>query len=124
MVGGSKVTTDPPMTCMWSRLHCGFIKVAKMTSEQADSGPAAQFSWIKDGGLVEEELKAVVSALAKKLSSSSLDVQREGASSLLSLINSVWSLEIHVARDSADLIAIEIRYTKLALTRQRKTMKA
>ena len=75
-----------------------------------------QLSWIKDGGLVEEELKAVVSALAMKLASSCLDVQREGATAFLSLINSTWSLETHVARDSADLIAMEIRYSNYDLS--------
>ena len=84
-----------------------------MTSEQG--GGSAPFSWIRDGRLIEEELKAVVSALAKKLASSSLDVRREGATSILSLINSCWSLEIHVARDSADLIAMEIRYAILLI---------
>ena len=93
-------------------------KIAKMTSKLAvhvrdDSGQSAQFNWIKDGGLIKEELKAVVSELAKKLASSSLDAQREGATSFLSLINSVWSLETHVARDSADFIAMEIRYSRL-----------
>lgn len=95
-------------------------KIAKMTSKLAvhvrddsASGQSAQFNWIKDGGLIKEELKAVVSELAKKLASSSLDAQREGATSFLSLINSVWSLETHVARDSADFIAMEIRYSRL-----------
>ena len=83
-----------------------------MTSEQASSvrGQASrQLSWIKDGGLVVEDLKAVVSSLAERLASSSLDEQREGATSFLSLVNSAWSLETHVARDSADQMAMEIR---------------
>ena len=80
-----------------------------MSSENADCGESAPPSWIKDGELVPEELKAVVSALANKLASSSLEVQREGATSFLSLINTVWTLETHAARDSADLIATEIR---------------
>ena len=80
-----------------------------MSSGKASRGESAPPSWVKDGELVPEELKAVVSALAKKLASSSLDVQREGATSFLSLINTVWTLETHVARDSADMIATEIR---------------
>lgn len=100
--------------CICMSRDRGIPVTAKMTSKQAirdddDSSQATQFSWIKDGGLVKEELKAVVSSLAKKLSSISLDVQREGTTSFLSLINSMWSLETHVARDSADLIAMEIR---------------
>ena len=87
-----------------------------MASEQAVCGVSARLGWIKDGGLITEELKAVVSSLAKKLASSSLDMQREGATSLLSLINSVWSLETHVARDSADLIAMEMRYVYIRTT--------
>ena len=81
-----------------------------MSSGKASCGESAPPSWIKDGELVPEKLKAVVSALAKRLASSSLDVQREGATSFLSLINTVWTLETHVARDSADLIANEMRY--------------
>ena len=65
--------------------------------------------WIKGGELIPTELKAVVSMHAEKLSSSSLDVQREGAEACLSLINTVWSLETHAARDAADLIAMETR---------------
>ena len=70
---------------------------------------AAPTSWIKDGEVVPAELKTIVSVHAEKLSSSSLDVQREGAESLLSLINTVWTLETHAARDSADFIAKEIK---------------
>ena len=77
-----------------------------MSSGRGESAPP---SWVKDGELVPENLKEVVSALAKKLASSSLDVRREGATSFLSLINTVWTLETHVARDSADMIANEIR---------------
>ena len=65
--------------------------------------------WIKDGELISAELKAIISEHAKKLSSSCLDVQREGAEACLSLINTVWTLETHAARDAADLIAVEIR---------------
>lgn len=78
-----------------------------MSSGRGESAPPP--SWVKDGELVPENLKEVVSALAKKLASSSLDVRREGATSFLSLINTVWTLETHVARDSADMIANEIR---------------
>ena len=78
-------------------------------SDKASCGESAPPSWVKDGELVPEDLKAVISALAKKLASSSLDVQREGATSFLSLINAVWTLETHVARDSADMIATEMR---------------
>ena len=78
-------------------------------SDRASCGESAPPSWVKDGELVPEDLKAVISALAKKLASSSLDVQREGATSFLSLINTVWTLETHVARDSADMIATEMR---------------
>ena len=78
-----------------------------MSSGRGKSAPPP--SWVKDGELVPENLKEVVSALAKKLASSSLDVRREGATSFLSLINTVWTLETHVARDSADMIANEIR---------------
>lgn len=78
-------------------------------SDKASCGESAPPSWVKDGELVPEDLKAVISALAKKLASSSLDVQREGATSFLSLINTVWTLETHVARDSADMIATEMR---------------
>ena len=93
---------------------CSAAVVSLMASKEDIQGIPSQLSWIKDGELLTDELKAVVSGLAKKLASSSRhsgDVQREGAKSFLSLINSVWSLETNVARDSADLIAMEIRYT-------------
>ena len=80
-----------------------------MSSGKLTCGESAPPSWVKDGELVPEELKSVVSALAEKLASGSLDIQREGATSFLSLINTVWTLETHVARDSADMIATEIR---------------
>ena len=70
----------------------------------------SKLSWIKDGEVVTEDLKAVVSELAKKLSSLYL-VQREGAEAFLSLINKVWTLKTHAARNAADLIAAEIRYS-------------
>lgn len=77
-----------------------------MSTNKLNSAPPY---WVKDGELVPSALKAVVSEHAKKLSSVSLDAQHEGAKAFLSLINTVWTLETHVARDSADFIAKEIR---------------
>ena len=65
--------------------------------------------WIKDGELIPAELRKIISEHAKKLSSSSLDVQREGTEACLSLTNTVWTLETHAARDAADIIATETR---------------
>ena len=110
---------------MWSRytnnaIYRGIPRYALINAgpRSADKGKTNLVNttpphWIKDGEVVTEELKAVVSELAKKLSSSSLDVQREGAEAFLSLINKVWTLETHAARDAADLIAVEIRYKVL-----------
>ena len=83
--------------------------LVKIMSEKCGRGESDPPYWIKDGEVVTEELQAVVSEHTKKLASSSRDVQREGAEALLSLINKVWTLETHVARDSADSIAQEIR---------------
>ena len=65
--------------------------------------------WIRDGKLVSEELKVVVSSYTEKLNSKSLEQQQEGADQLYSLVKTVWSLETHLARDAADLLCDEIR---------------
>lgn len=86
-----------------------------MSGETTENcGETAPPYWIKDGEVVTEELKAVVLEFAKKLSSTSANVQREGAEAFLSLINTVWTLETHAARDAADLIAAEIRCVAIA----------
>ena len=66
--------------------------------------------WIRDGELVSEELKAVVSSHAKNLSSTKPEQQGEGADRLYALIKSVWSLDTHLARDAADLVCDELRW--------------
>ena len=89
------------------------VTVQRSTLQMATDGAICNDSisphWIKDGELVPSELKVVVTEHANKLSSVSLDAQLEGAEAFLSLVNSAWNLETHVARDSADLIAMEIR---------------
>ena len=73
-------------------------------------GEPAPPCWVKNGELDTEKLKQVVSGQVKKLSASrSLGVRREGVDAFLSLVKRVWTLETHVARDSADLIANELR---------------
>ena len=79
----------------------------KSKTKSVSSSP----SWLnKDGELVGEALKTLVSKLAKKLAhSSTTEAQCAQVEEFLSLINMVWRLETHVARDSADLIANEIK---------------
>ena len=69
-------------------------------------------NWInEDGELDTEALKTLVSKHAKKLAhGQSAEVQCGQVGEFLSLINMIWTLETHVARDSADLIANEIKY--------------
>lgn len=81
------------------------------SKKKAHKSRSSADNWIEDGEVLTDELKAVVSRLAKKLSFSALgDVQRKGAEAFLSLINEVWTLETHAAKDAAELIAAEIRY--------------
>ena len=82
------------------------VKTKKSTS----SSP----SWInQDGELVSEALKSLVSKHAKRLSHGSVDVQCGEVEAFLSLINLVWTLETHVAKEAADLIAHEIKYVTM-----------
>ena len=75
------------------------------------SGEAAPPCWTTNGQLDAEKLEQVLSEHVKKLSSSSpRDERRGGAEGFLSLVNRVWTLETQTARDSADLIANELRY--------------
>ena len=79
----------------------------KSKTKRVSSSP----SWLnKDGELVGESLKTLVSKLAKKLAhSSTAEAQCAQVEEFLALISMVWTLETHVARDSADLIANETK---------------
>ena len=79
------------------------------------SKPVQLPGWIRDGELVSEELKAVVSSHAKSLNSTKAEQQREGADRLYALIKSVWSLDTHLARDAADLVCDELRLVNVVL---------
>ena len=76
------------------------------------SKPAQLPVWARDGELVSEELKAVVSSYAKNVSSTKTEQQREGADRLYELIKSVWGLDAHFARDAADLVCDDIRWVQ------------
>ena len=80
------------------------------TTDRHVSAEAAPPCWTTNGQLDVEKLKQVLSKYVKKLSSSSpRDERREGAEGFLALVNRVWTLETQTARDSADLIAKELR---------------
>ncbi len=72
--------------------------------------------WIRDGELVSEELKTVVSSHAKNVSSTKAEQQREGADRLYELIKSVWGLDTHLARDAADLVCDDIRWVQYGIS--------
>lgn len=74
------------------------------------SKPVQLPGWIRDGELVSEELKAVVSSHAKNVRSSKPEQQREGADRLYALIKYVWGLDTHLARDAADLVCDDLRW--------------
>ena len=65
--------------------------------------------WIKDDSISAEALRAEVTGFADKLSSGSLQNQRNGSDQLYQLIVSVWALDTHLARDAADIVCEEIR---------------
>ena len=67
-------------------------------------------SWVKDGLVSTDALKAEVATCARKLTSSSAATQGEGANQLYQLIMVVWAQETHIARDAADIVCDEIRY--------------
>ena len=84
-----------------------YVNTRKMSSRSPRH--QAKPSWIKDGALVSEDLRAVVSSHTEKVKSEARDLQLEGAEQLYSLIMFVWSLETHLARDAADLVCDELR---------------
>ena len=74
--------------------------------------PTGSPLWLRDGELLESELKAEIERCTERLSAEGDEArQAEGADRLYSVVMEIWGLETgELSRRAADIACDEIRY--------------
>lgn len=103
-------------------------KTSSFKSSCCPSGPPSPDSsagtsadpprWLKDGKLLEDELKAEIGQCSEKLLAEGSEAQQtDGADQLYNTMMLIWGLETgELSRSAADIACDEIRYTTKSLS--------